>query len=186
MKFIKCNEKNNDFMDCITEKSIISAINKNKPTKQKVSKLKSSSAYGTHAEVDEDITASPREIAVQSPFIHNNTIAHNNAIVHNNITKTKKSPHKRSPVSNKTSFDETASQETRQPHVNSTSSQKSGNVSKEIANAIQPRVVKNKTKLIEDKINAKIRQLEVDIINERVDDVLSDITKQGEYDQESI
>jgi hypothetical protein len=238
MKFIKCNEKNKDYMDCITEKSIISAIKKNKPLQKQGINQRQTKAnkQSPHRSIKETFERSPTnvmghasgnvdeqekgrsrasspaqssrlaETPPSSPVASVSSITSVdlpqtpecfiNGIILDNMNRDQEQEQaqerkqaqeqaqikptnlssKTNPITSKLSDHSTISKK-------DTSLEPSRNVVRKQRTITR---TKTKTKMIEDKINAKIKKLDVDIINEKADDASSDITRQGEYDQESI
>jgi hypothetical protein len=226
MKFIKCNEKNKDYMDCITEKSIISAIKKNKPLqKQNINQRQSkANKQSPRRSIKETFERSPTNVmghasgnadeqekgrsrasspaqssrlaetppsspvasvsSITSVILTQTPECFINGIILDNMNRDQEQEQaqikptnlssKTNPITSKLSDHSTISKK-------DNSLEPSRNVVRK-----QRTITRTKTKMIEDKINAKIKKLDVDIINEKADDASSDITRQGEYDQESI
>lgn len=127
MKFIKCNVKTVDYMDCITEKSILAAAKVN-------------AGAGVNAEVNVNAFYN------KSSVPHKMKIPGNTNLDDEMIIPTQKNFCPSSQIIKKT----------------------------------------KKKKTPADKINERINELSISISEERASDTLSDVTKAGEYDQESI
>ena len=246
MKFIKCNEKNKDYMDCITEKSIISAIKKNKPLqKQNINQRQSkankqsprrsikdtfersptnamghASGNADEQEKGRSRASSPAQSSrlaetppsspvasvssITSVVLPQNPECFINGIILDNMNRAQEQEQEQAQEQERKQAQERKQEQAQIKPTNlssktnpitsklsdhSTISKKDTSLEPSRNVVRKQRTItktKTKTKMIEDKINAKIKQLDVDIINEKADDASSDITRQGEYDQESI